>query len=194
MIIAIHGKAGHGKDTVGKMISNIRRSKDEECLKGSFAHKVKQCASIITGIGLTCTDKDSYSSPVYDYTREDKQKLIPHLGMTLREFLQRFATEACRDNISQGIWVDSLLEQIKNHPRTTNVIITDLRFENEIKKLREERVVLVKVIRDNYQGDPKAEKEHLSEKGLSDDLFDLVITNNGTLDDLRRKVEIYFNY
>ena len=67
-----------------------------------------------------------------------------------------------------------------------NSIITDVRFLNEANAIKERGGILIKIERDNG-----TESTHISETALDSydiDTFDYTINNNGTLEDLAKKV------
>jgi len=184
-IIAIHGLMGHGKDTLGLIISNIL--KDKKVFKKSFALKVKENISNITGILMLNVEDYGYSNNFLDFSREQKQTYLPDFDMTLGVMLQKYATEACRDNVHKDIWA---IAAIKSIPKISDdvFIFTDLRFENEIHLLKkEEGVTFIKIKRNHGVIGEKRNLSHESEKGLSDKFFDFIIDNNGNLNDLSIK-------
>jgi dephospho-CoA kinase len=68
-------------------------------------------------------------------------------------------------------------------------IITDVRFPNEFKAIKERNGMLIKVIRDT--GKVSA---HISETALDyENRWDCVIDNNGTIEELKVKVEEAWN-
>ena len=97
--------------------------------------------------------------------------------------------------IIPNYWVDVAIKQIKAvemtnnlsiSPKDTNIVISDLRFKNEINTLREafdDALVTVRINRfeDCVSQDP-------SERDLDDTKFDIVIDNKGTLEEFNSKV------
>jgi len=133
MILAIHGKASSGKDTVGSIIQYLIKKKEiglskkikdneydfndylkSEHSKSSswkikkFAGKLKEIASILLGI------------PVEQFELEYiKNQLLPREWqnesntLTIRLFLQRLGTDAIRDVIHPNTWVNALMSEYK---------------------------------------------------------------------------------
>jgi hypothetical protein len=97
-----------------------------------------------------------------------------------REVYQKFGTEAVRGVISDSFWVDIA--------PTENVIIADVRFENEIHHIKNNGGQVLLIKRENSG---IKVPEHSSEQTFEESLFDEVFHNDGTLEDLKRKVEIY---
>ena len=100
MIIGISGKMGSGKDTLADMILEL----DRDFEKKAFAFKLKQIASILTGI------------PIRDFSdQEFKKTNMPTEWwdaiddpISVREFLQYLGTDAVREGIHEQAWVNAL--------------------------------------------------------------------------------------
>lgn len=201
-IIMIHGLIESGKDLVGQLIAkHLRDIDDSRCYRVAFGDAVKANIEIITGIERKQVPREDWSGyifPFKDFTREQKREIIPHFNITIGEMCQQYATEAVRNNFNENTWVYAFLTQLP-HPKDelyqkTVVIVPDLRFINESKvshdlKKAGYKVDLIKVIRPkhNVKGDKRSES-HQSEEGLSSDLFDHVIINDGTVQDLKNKI------
>lgn len=188
-IIAIHGLIGHGKDTLGRVLAHQVKGKK---YKASFALKVKQNVQNITGVEMEIQNEHHYDAPVWDYSREQKQTPLKDYNMTLGEMLQIYATEAVRDNIHEDVWANACLNGIPEDSEDT-YIITDLRFENEVKALRERDAILIKIIRPYSDLEKGRDHNHISERGLDSELFDYVLMNDKTIDDLFTKTESFMN-
>lgn len=125
-----------------------------------------------------------------------------HLGFTSkeapggRELLQHFGTDVVRKNY-QDTWVDMMVALLKGiHTEYDYVIIPDVRFPNEIEKIKENfDCITLRIVRSNFETVlSKEEQEHVSETALDDYEFEHVIFNNGTLDDLGESLEYFTNY
>lgn len=118
----------------------------------------------------------------------DWAKKIPDF----RDHLQRNGTEAGRGVIGENVWVDVAAGRIMGDLAFgRNVVITGIRYENEISMIRDfggvavwvDRPVITKVHEAALAcQDPLA--QHSSEVTLKAEDFDLVLVNDGTLDDL----------
>lgn len=90
--------------------------------------------------------------------------------------------------IHEDIWISCLLNRI-NESEINRVVVSDLRFSNEIDAIRSRGGVICKVSR---PGTKKTKASaHISEAGqasIPDSAFDTIIVNDGTIDDLRCKV------
>lgn len=130
---------------------------------------------------------------------------------TLREILQMVGTEFGR-TLHPSIWVNSLMTEYKSklssnnpvddldwEPRFIypNFIITDTRFENELKAVKDREGITIRVNRNpGYKWIDKQEWDlhskgivpHESETALDDSTFDYEIDNNGTISELIDKI------
>lgn len=127
--------------------------------------------------------------------------------LTPRKLLQLLGTECGRQIIHPNIWCNALFADYKakqefigktndGHEEWTddifpNWIITDCRFPNEAKAIKDRGGVVIRVNRD-YQNPlmpDTAIPEHPSETALDDYEFDYVIENDGSIEDLVEKVK-----
>jgi hypothetical protein len=179
-IIGITGKKRHGKDSVARFLPS-------EYLSFSLAEPVKDIAREIYGLRLSDTDGSA----------KDKERILPDWGLSPRQILQRIGTEMGR-SIHPETWtryvkrkMDEEFSLRKEAERSIvrgvrAAVITDVRFPNEADAVRSWGGVIWRVIRPGYedQGDT-----HASE--TESDLIEpnLTIVNDGTLEDLRTKVQ-----
>lgn len=239
MIIGINGKIGTGKDTVGKIIQYLTRKKlcpectFEEFLQfyycnnknnqynsnwevKKFAGKLKQIASILTGIPVEKFEEQEFKKTFLgDEWNQDNEN---GWKMSVRQLLQRLGTEALRNGLHENVWVnalfsdynDILIKQTQsvysdkaNNPTgilnippeygKPNWIITDLRFENEFQAVKDRNGICVKVNRppefvDQDAFDAYKKGLHPSETALDNHTFDWEIENNSSIEDLVEEV------
>lgn len=178
MIIGISGKIGAGKDTLADILMELKPGMFE---KKAYADKLKQVASILTGI------------PVEKFSdREFKKQNMPEdwawFGdpediMSVREFIQELGTEAIREGLHEEAWVIALMaDYIANEEDVLpNWIVTDVRFHNEAEAIRNKGGILIRINRKSSE-----ESTHDSEKAMNDwGDWDLIIDNNGDLESLK---------
>lgn len=167
MIIGLHGDAGAGKDTVGGMLVG----RGFEAI--AFADPLYQAVSAITGM------------PVEEMKdRTKKEATIPWLGKSPRELLQTLGTEWGRNMVHDELWI---MRGMNRCFGIANVVITDVRFDNEAEAIRRNGGVVVKIVRDEA-GLTGGTGRHASEAGVSEHLIHERLPNNGTLDDLAAEV------
>lgn len=95
-----------------------------------------------------------------------------------------------REHYSADIWVNRADNRIKEilskHPRA-NIIITDMRFPNEMEYLTRTGFTTVKITRENRPID--RDPNHISETALAMSKFDFHIANDGTKEEFLKNVD-----
>lgn len=206
-IIGICGLKGSGKDTVG----NIICKNDSSFVKMSFADTLKDIVSILMGWDRKLLQGDTTESREWrekadDYWSDAFGKMI-----TPRIILQQLGTNVMRDHFLKSIWVDSLKKKIINS--NNNIVITDVRFPNEIDMIKSLGGSFIRVERgelpswfrkvESFQKDgtdnlmypipyyvPEINDVHESEwSWIGFDNPKVVIKNDGTLEELNNKIK-----
>lgn len=178
MIVGMAGKAGSGKDTFAQELSTVYGFK-----RDALAAPIKRFVEDVFRVSWEIVDGTT------KYGREQREKELKHWpGWTVRKLLQIIGTELMRNNICKDIWVRSIVLRMNEEPET-NWIVTDVRFPNEMEKLREaygDKFVMVKVVRDT---ETKINGIANHESEAYDLPADVVVSNNGTLMDLSKAVK-----
>ena len=170
-IIGLTGPAGAGKSAVAKILMNTYGYR-----LAPMAGPLKQM--LIAG-GLSHDD-------VYGEHKERPSDILG--GQTPRHAMQTLGTEWGRDLIHPDIWVNMWTDAYQRIVRTGSlvpkqpVVADDVRFENEVKAIRDLGGVIVEVKRP-YYGYSTA---HRSEGGVGK--TDRYISNNLGLDLLQAQV------
>lgn len=188
MIIGLTGFKQAGKNEVAK---KIRQWSSMPTVELSFAAKLKQ--SLAAFLGCSVEDLEEWKNDPYMVVAVGLQ--VGELGIvqprmqTVRSALQRYGTEAHREVFGKDFWVDALLPLPDGHPLTDTVgliafnkrkyadalyVVTDVRFPNEARRVRQSGGVVVRVV-----GPDQTETDdgHASETPLPDDLIDRTILN-----------------
>jgi hypothetical protein len=158
MIIGICGRAGSGKDTAADYLVS-----KYGFVKLSFAATLKNMLAVA---GLP--------EPA---NRDDKEKIIDGFTFSWREAAQKLGTEFGRE-LDPDIWV-KLTAKVINP--TVNYVISDVRFENEAKMVREHGFLLHLEGRQVNLG---SNSGHASEQGVLQGLNDWRIVNDGSINKL----------
>jgi hypothetical protein len=205
MIIGVCGFIGSGKDTIADYLTNFHGFRRE-----SFANSLKDAVSMVFGWDRTMLEGRTKQA------REWREQVdpwwaerlnMPHL--TPRWVLQYWGTEVCRRGFHDNIWITSLENKLRNSK--DNIVISDCRFPNEIKSIKDANGIVIRVKRgaepDWYQdavnmnaGDRnmsyaissermKRTKIHASETAWVGTNFDYELDNNGTIDDLFMQIK-----
>lgn len=194
MIVGLVGFIGSGKGTVGDILEQ------KGFIKDSFAKPLKDACSVIFGWprelleGDTALSRKWREEPDTFWSEKFGKEFSPRLA------LQLMGTEAGRNVFHTDLWVISLLNRAKGK----DVVVTDVRFRNEIKYIQDNGGIIVRVKRglEPYWYSDLSIKNteyerymtmqslgiHQSEWDWVGSEFDYVIENNGTIDDLGNKV------
>ena len=168
----------------------------------SFASILKDVVSIMFDWDRNLLEGDTEESRKWREKIDEwwSQRLnIPHL--TPRFVLQYIGTDVMRGSFHPDIWLACLerriLKQINLLGEKEIIVITDCRFSNEIECLKKMGGIFVRVIRGdepewlfqyvNYGVPPVG--VHISEYGWTGGKFDHVIHNDGTLENLKEKID-----
>lgn len=181
MIVGLVGKKSSGKDTVGWILVE-----EHGFVRHSFADPLKESAAALFDVPVGTWDaskNDTTALVTLTYAAGDIG-----VAMTVREFLQRYGTEAHRDVFGPTFWTDVAEERIvaeQNKPGGGSpIVFTDCRFPEEAALVREYGGIIVRVVR------PSAEvgDTHASEVVQESIEANFELWNNGTVDDLRSAV------
>ena len=201
MIIGLVGFIGSGKGTVGDILEQ------KGFVKDSFAKPLKDACSVMFGWPREMLEGDTEVSrkwreePDVFWSEKFGKEFSPRLA------LQLMGTEAGRNVFHKDIWVISLL----NRSKGKDVVVTDVRFQNEIKFIQDNGGIIIRVKRgeepewyeaaESFNRGPKKNMNwalskkkmatvqmHQSEWDWIGSDFDYVIENDGTINDLGNKV------
>ena len=202
MIIGLVGFIGSGKGTVGDILEQ------KGFVKDSFAKPLKDACSVMFGWPREMLEGDTEVSrkwreePDVYWSEKFGNEFSPRLA------LQLMGTEAGRNVFHPDIWVISLL----NRARGKDVVVTDVRFKNEIKYIQDNGGIVIRIKRgeepewydlakdanDGFGSAAMGMRDkgiHQSEWDWIGSDFDLVIENNGTIDQLGKQVdELLLNF
>jgi len=171
-IVAFTGKKGSGKDTAAQAL--LRRGTWDHI---NFADKLKEVCKI--AYGLTPNEmKDP----------KLKQKQLDRWPFkSPRELMQEIA-QIWRDRYPE-IWVIGWYRTIKLnriYRADEGVVVTDLRYPNEVEVLRDKKAIIIKIVRPDLEDDEFS--SHESESYFDQIEADITITNDGTIESLHNKV------
>jgi hypothetical protein len=168
MIIGLSGYARSGKDTVAELL----------CL--NYGYKRISFADPMRQAILTLNPKIDSITHV-SHLVEDYGWDFAKQNPEVRRLLQVFGTEIGRKMFGENVWVDMAFKQIEPDAK---VVIADVRFPNEGDAIKSRGGKVIRVNRHNHS----AVNSHKSEIAMDNYMFDHVIYNDGTLDDLAENV------
>jgi hypothetical protein len=104
-----------------------------------------------------------------------------------RRLLQAFGTDVARKLFGEDVWVDAMVKRVRElQADGRSVVITGLRFPNEIDAVYERLAGTTYWV---DRGDATHGGGHASETSVRPEMFDRVIPNQGTLDELYEHVD-----
>jgi hypothetical protein len=200
MIVGFVGFIGSGKDTAADYLVNFHGFR-----RDSFANTLKDAVANVFGWDRTLLEGRTAEARAW---REEvdtwwAQRLnMPNL--TPRWILQYWGTEVCRQGFHDDIWIAS----VENKMRKTkdSIVISDVRFPNEIKAIHNAGGIVIWVQRGELpswhiiaakanNGDIFAAEKlkalgvHASETAWVGGKIDHIISNNTSIDGLYEQIK-----
>ncbi len=168
IIIMLAGKARAGKDTTANFIKEYADSNDLKIVNLQFSYYIKMYAKLLTN---------------WDGSEDTKPRTL----------LQQLGTDIIRDRIDNYFFIDRIINDIKVLSYFADIItISDTRLPEELDKIYNtyNKVVKINIVRDNYNNNlNEMETQHRTETSLDNySDYNYVIENNGTLDELKNKI------
>lgn len=166
-VIAITGKAQHGKDTTAKFLKEALTDRGKKVLIAHFGDLVKYVCKTFFGWD---GEKDEAGRGLLQYVGTDRVRAV-----------------------SPDYWANfivSILDIFRD--AWDYVLLADCRFPNEIEIFESYNieVILLRVVRPDFSSPLTLEQQnHPSETALDNYWCDATILNDGTLDDLKETVD-----
>lgn len=189
MLIGFTGKKQAGKDTA---FQQLHRLFGDRVRRVSFADKLYRSAAAALGVTVEQLNEwkvDPEVRIVISRTVEEDglKKLKTLRTLDIREYLQRYGTEAHRDIFGYDFWVDQVQDELDAHKNGTITVVTDTRFPNEARRILESGGQVVRIVGpDDVE---TATDGHASEESLPADLIDEYISNQSRDGDFSFLVE-----
>lgn len=206
MIIGICGLIGAGKDTIADYLVNIHEFRRE-----SFANTLKDAVAAVFGWDRVLLEGRTKEA------REWREQVDPWWAdrleiptLTPRWVLQYWGTEVLRNHFHDDIWIASLENKLRK--TKDDIVISDCRFPNEIKAIKNQGGLVIRVVRgkdpdwmksaQSYMSGPSTigwalgkdalQKAgiHASEYSWAATEFDTIVDNNSTIDHLYKQVSL----
>ena len=167
MLIGLTGPAGSGKSTVARILY-----KRAGFIGIAFADPVKDMLAVI------CSPK---------YLNSDKSTPIEWIGKSGRDLMQTLGTEWGRKLVNVDLWVKIAESRLDAIGDDRDVVVSDVRFENEAAMIRRRGGFILHLTRNGF-----GLSGHESESGILFHNSDVKIDNTGdevyTADQLSRVI------
>lgn len=174
MLIGLAGAAGAGKGSVASVL--VREHGFSEI---AFADPLYEAVSAILQVPVGQLKDRTFKEAVIDW-----------IGKSPRELLQLLGTEFGRKVIGESVWVDAGMRRAASLRRYgENVVIADVRFDNEAEAILEAGGVVWEVTRRGAPCLTESTAKHESEAGVAHRLIALSLANDGSLSDLSLLVQ-----
>ena len=181
MILGLVGYIGAGKGTVGNILVQ-----QHGYYQFAFADALKDAVATIFTWPRGLLEGDSNASRVFRERVDVWWSNKLGYEVTPRLILQKMGTEACRHGIADNIWIAALEKRIHGYE---DVVISDCRFPNEIDFIRSAGGVIIRVKRGEDPSPEKLANLHISETSWNSYTPDYVISNDGTLNELKESMK-----
>lgn len=141
MIVGFVGFIGSGKDTAADYLVNFHGFR-----RDSFANTLKDAVANVFGWDRTLLE--GRTAEAREWREQVDEWWAQRLNMpklTPRWVLQYWGTEVCRKGFHDDIWIAS----VENKMRKTgdNIVISDVRFPNEIQSIHNAGGIVVRIKR-----------------------------------------------
>jgi hypothetical protein len=206
MIIGFVGLIGSGKDTAADYLVNFHGFR-----RDSFASTLKDAVAAVFGWDRTLLEGRTKEG------REWREQVDPwwaeRLNMptlTPRWVLQYWGTDVIRNGFHNDMWIASLENKMRK--TTDDIVISDVRFPNEITAIHNSGGIVVRIKRgddpewfadaEHYNAGPErninwalsknrlnAHSVHSSEYSWVGGNIDHVVINDSTIDDLFQQIK-----
>jgi hypothetical protein len=175
-LVGLVGHIGSGKSTVAQRLTTTHGYKEY-----SFAQPLKKACQAL----FSFTDDQVYGDYKIKETPDHRW-----FNVSPRQVLQFVGTDLLReqmDRLMPGIGKDIFIHAFINayQGMTTNVVISDVRFDNEVKAIKDLGGIIIKIERDGIQ----KHSDHTSEALVDVIEPDYVLANDGTLEELHAKID-----
>ena len=200
MIIGFVGFIGSGKDTAADYLVNFHGFR-----RDSFANTLKDAVANVFGWDRTLLEGRTAEARAW---REEVDtwwaERLNMSNLTPRWILQYWGTEVCRHGFHDDIWIASVENKMRK--TTDNIVISDVRFPNEIRAIHNAGGIVVRVQRGvtphwydvaaqankgsmSAQDFLKKEGIHTSETAWVGGKIDHVVCNDTSIDDLYNQIK-----
>lgn len=193
ILIGIGGALRAGKDTVADYLVE-HHDFVKLGMSDALAHALY---TLNPYVWVTPAESRALGLPPFPVTKR-YQTIVDEIGYVeakkipeVRRLLQALGTEVGRNMIDEGVWVSAtarVIEKFMGEGRS--VIVTGIRYPNELDMLKWHHGHSVYVERIDSEAPPQELQQHTSETSLRAEDFEHVIVNSSSLSWLYERVEL----
>jgi hypothetical protein len=173
MLLGIAGPKNSGKDTFAERFKLY-----VPCISRAFAEPLKRVCQKL----FLLSEKQLYDT-------EAKEKLDERWGMSPRQMFQQVGTDYVRKQIDTNFWLKHFELWYLQQPQGTNVIVSDLRFQNEVDLIHRLGGKVVYIYRPFVEGEEDTHESEVSATQLEG--IDYTIDNCGSLGQFYQAIDFF---
>lgn len=172
MLIGLLGKKRVGKDTVADYLVEKYQFKKE-----TLATPIKEVCKILF---------DFNDDQLYGDLKEEKDD---YWNIEPRIIFQYLGTDIFRNDIKRilpdinnNFWVKTMEKRIGKHINNKNIVVSDLRFQNEVDMVHRLGGIVIKIDKDTSANDFQNHESETNIDTIQD--YDILVNNNKKIIDL----------
>ncbi len=117
------------------------------------------------------------------YDNKHKEIVDERWNKSPRQLLQE--TGSLMRSIDKDIFVKNMQYKIDKNKKI--LVISDIRYDNEAELIKSNGGIIIKIMRPDAV--TTIHNKHETEKGISENLVDHIVINDGTIEDLHSKIK-----
>jgi dephospho-CoA kinase len=163
-LLGIHGKKRVGKNALADILVE-----EYGFAQLAFADPIRQMLQVLPMAS--------------EYREEKKLEVIPEYGKSFTELMQTLATGWGREEVREDLWLlvaEFRIEMLRKLGYN-NIVVSDVRYENEAQMINRLGGRIIHLVGNRGV----VVNSHSSEQMLPPQYLDYVLTNNGTIEDLK---------
>lgn len=169
MLIGLAGYARSGKDTLADYLVVFHDYK-----KIAFAEPMREA---LYRLNPLITVSKVVGTPLRTGVDVFGWEELKETSPEVRGLMQRMGTEVGREMFGEDFWVQQTMKRVAEV--SGDCVVSDVRYPNEAQAIRDAGGIVIKIDRIGV----KPANAHNSENALNDFEFDIVLRNDGTLDE-----------
>jgi hypothetical protein len=202
LLIGLSGKFGAGKTTIQRILEK------KSYVRVNMADILKQTLSLHCNIPLHLLEGETEESRIFRESpvEEKWQQFFQEMEIfskykkegkkiTWRIVMNVYGAELFRNMVHKNYWIQCTMQKIEHLlKKGENVVVGDVRYENEKDMIKQLGGKLWFVTRENSENNiVLSDPNHSSNKTFTEEFIDEKIENNGTIEELELLVDSIMN-